>query len=85
MTERGKEHTFSDGNNQIIVVELSGCDQPLYCRYCLLYEYSSKLTGENENNSDNANSIDFRWISVSTLPIFNSNENKHKIEVIFSL
>uniref|UniRef100_A0A914LDG7 Sm protein F n=2 Tax=Meloidogyne incognita group TaxID=654580 RepID=A0A914LDG7_MELIC len=80
MTERGKEHTFSDGNNQIIVVELSGCDQPLYCRYCLLYEYSSKLTGENENNSDNANSIDFRWISVSTLPIFNSNENKHKIE-----
>uniref|UniRef100_A0A914LKZ9 Uncharacterized protein n=1 Tax=Meloidogyne incognita TaxID=6306 RepID=A0A914LKZ9_MELIC len=83
MTERGKEHTFSDGNNQIIVVELSGCDQPLYCRYCLLYEYSSKLTGENENNSDNANSIDFRWISVSTLPIFNSNENKHKIEINF--
>jgi len=83
MTERGKEHTFSDGNNQIIVVELSGCDQPLYCRYCLLYEYSSKLTGENENNSEN--SFDFRWISISTLPIFNSNENKHKIEVIFSL
>uniref|UniRef100_A0A915M1Y8 Uncharacterized protein n=1 Tax=Meloidogyne javanica TaxID=6303 RepID=A0A915M1Y8_MELJA len=81
MTERGKEHTFSDGNNRIIVVELSGCDQPLYCRYCLLYEYSSKLTGENENNSEN--SFDFRWISISTLPIFNSNENKHKIEINF--
>ncbi|CAK5040197.1 unnamed protein product [Meloidogyne enterolobii] len=83
MTERGKEHTFNDGNNQIIVVELSGCDQPLYCRYCLLYEYLSKLTGENENNLVDANSIDFRWISVSTLPIFNSNENKHKIEINF--
>ncbi|CAK5016273.1 unnamed protein product [Meloidogyne enterolobii] len=81
MTERGKEHTFSDGNSQIIVVELSGCDQLLYCRYCLLYEYSTKLTGENERNSEN--SIDFRWISVSTLPIFNSNENKHKIEINF--
>uniref|UniRef100_A0A915LNM6 Uncharacterized protein n=1 Tax=Meloidogyne javanica TaxID=6303 RepID=A0A915LNM6_MELJA len=55
-----KRFDLPDGNNQIIVVELSGCDQPLYCRYCLLYEYSSKLTAENENNLVDANSFDFR-------------------------
>lgn len=77
ITKRGREFTFSDGNNQIIVVELLGCKQPPQCRHCLLYEYPSKFPDENSNSND------FRWISLPLLPIFNSNVKKHKVEINF--
>uniref|UniRef100_A0A914N7Y3 Uncharacterized protein n=1 Tax=Meloidogyne incognita TaxID=6306 RepID=A0A914N7Y3_MELIC len=78
LTNRGREYTFNDENQEIVVTELSGCEH----QYCLLYEYPNKLICENEN-SEKHNSKNFRWTTVPILPIFNSDINKNKIEVNF--
>nr|CAD2167791.1 unnamed protein product [Meloidogyne enterolobii] len=78
LTNRGREYTFNDENQEIVVTELSGCEH----QYCLLYEYPNKLICENEN-SEKHNSKNFRWTTVPILPIFNSDINKNKIEIIF--
>nr|CAD2159437.1 unnamed protein product [Meloidogyne enterolobii] len=78
LTERGKSYTFKNGNEEIVVTELCGCDN----YYCLLYEYPNKLICGNEH-SEKHNSKNFRWTTVPILPINNSDINKNKIEIIF--
>ena len=77
LTNRGKEFTFNDGSEEIIVTELSGCEN----HYCLLYEYPNKLICGNENDLDKSRTKYFRWTTVPLLPKINSNGNK--IEVNF--
>uniref|UniRef100_A0A914KW03 Uncharacterized protein n=2 Tax=Meloidogyne TaxID=189290 RepID=A0A914KW03_MELIC len=75
LSDRGKEYTFNDGNEEVVVVEPSFCDH----HYCLLYEYQERIA-ENENFFDNSGSKYFRWISAPILPI--SNYDVNKIEII---
>ncbi|CAK5014613.1 unnamed protein product [Meloidogyne enterolobii] len=81
LTTRGNEFTFSDGNNEIIVVKSALCCQPPYKRQCLLYEFQPKSTCKN-NNLDRSDSKYFRWTTVP-LPISNYNLNKNKVEINF--
>ena len=76
LTDRGKEFTFNDGDEEVVVVELSGCEH----QYCLLYEYPNNLICGNENDSDKSNSKYFRWTTVPLLP---KTCNGNKIEVNF--
>nr|CAD2196929.1 unnamed protein product [Meloidogyne enterolobii] len=76
LTDRGKEFTFNDGDEEVVVVELSGCEH----QYCLLYEYPNNLICGNENDSDKSNSKYFRWTTVPLLP---KTCNGNKIEINF--
>uniref|UniRef100_A0A915NAT6 Uncharacterized protein n=1 Tax=Meloidogyne javanica TaxID=6303 RepID=A0A915NAT6_MELJA len=66
LTERGKAYTFKNGDEEIIVTELCGCEN----HYCLLYEYPNKLICGNENDSDKSRTKYFRWTTVPLLPIY---------------
>nr|CAD2159427.1 unnamed protein product [Meloidogyne enterolobii] len=78
LTERGKEFTFKNENEEIIVVELSGCGH----QYCLLYEYPNKLFGENDHLNESKYKY-FRWTTVPRLPLSHSNLQIQKIEINF--
>uniref|UniRef100_A0A915MBA4 Uncharacterized protein n=1 Tax=Meloidogyne javanica TaxID=6303 RepID=A0A915MBA4_MELJA len=78
LTNRGKEFTFNDGSEEIIVTELSGCEN----HYCLLYEYPNKLICGNENDLDKSRTKYFRWTTVPLLPKINSNGNKIEINFL---
>uniref|UniRef100_A0A915NG45 Uncharacterized protein n=1 Tax=Meloidogyne javanica TaxID=6303 RepID=A0A915NG45_MELJA len=76
LTERGREFTFKNGNEEIIVVELSGCGH----QYCLLYEFQTKLIGENDHLNESKYKY-FRWTTVPRLPLSQSNLQIQKIEL----
>lgn len=71
MTGRGREYTFTDGLQRVVVTELLACQQPPFCRQCLLYEYP--LAGGAKN---------FRWVS-GPLTNIGQAQNKAKRAQVF--